>query len=65
MKIGQQICDLSCKPISSVDKMNVQLTFVELDENGRATQNLKVLNVCGALRKEGKADGLVTEKLIG
>lgn len=64
MKIGQQICDLSSKPILSVDKTSVQLTFVELDKNGRATSDIRILNICGALRKEGKADGLITEKLI-
>ncbi|ELA46176.1 hypothetical protein VCUG_02345 [Vavraia culicis subsp. floridensis] len=62
MMISQQICDLSKKPISSVDKASVQLTFVNLDEKGRMTDELTVLNVCGALRKEGKADGLITEK---
>lgn len=65
MMISQQICDLSSKPISSVDKASVQLTFIELDGNGRATSDLRILNICGALRKEGKADGLITEKLIG
>lgn len=64
MNISQRICDLSRKPISSVDKASVQLTFVELDEDGRVTSDLVVLNVCGALRKEAKADGLITEKLL-
>lgn len=64
MIIPQIICDLSKKPISSVDKASVQLTFVNLDENGRMIDELTIINVCGALRKEGKADGLITQKLL-
>lgn len=64
MNISQQICDLSNKPISSTDKASVQLTFVDLDENGRAKSDITILNICGALRKEGKADSLITEKFI-
>lgn len=63
MNITQRICDLSKKPITSTDKMSVQLTYVDLDENGKAT-DLKVLNICGAMRREGKTDGLVTELFL-
>lgn len=64
MNIQQRICDLSKKPISALDKASVQLTFVNLDESGRAMNELTVLNICGALRKEGKADGLISEILF-
>ena len=65
MEITQRICDLTRKSLSSVDKASVQITFADLDENGRVTSEITILNVCGALRKEGKTDGLITEKLLG
>ncbi|KCZ75518.1 hypothetical protein H311_03503, partial [Anncaliia algerae PRA109] len=43
---------------------SVQLTFAVLNEDGRATNDILVYNICGSIRKNGRIDEALNEKLI-
>lgn len=59
----QRICDFTNTPISSIDRASVQLTFAELDDEGKPTGEIRILDCCGKVRKEGKVDEILYEML--
>ncbi|KCZ81316.1 hypothetical protein H312_01195 [Anncaliia algerae PRA339] len=64
MSVNQRLCSISGKIISRTDKSSVQLTFAVLNEDGRATNDILVYNICGSIRKNGRIDEALNEKLI-
>ncbi|EPR79900.1 Ribosomal protein S21E [Spraguea lophii 42_110] len=63
MNSFQRVCDFSLKPISSQDRSSVQINMVQLDERGRATKDLMIFNVSGTVRKNGKIDSMLYERI--
>lgn len=63
MSFVQRICSFTGRPIPHTDHASVQLTFVELDVDGRAIDNVLVYNACGKIRKDGTIDEILTNML--
>lgn len=64
MTFEQRKCAFTGRPISHIDNASVQLTFVELDSNGRSNGKVKIYDVCGKVRHNGTIDGLITDELL-
>lgn len=63
MSFEQRICSFTGRPIPHTDNASVQLTFVELDSDGRATDKVVIYNACGKIRKDGTIDEILTNAL--
>lgn len=64
MTSTHRICAFTGRPIPHTDNASVQLTLVDLDENGRATNEIKIYDVLGRIRLEGTIDGLLSDKIL-
>lgn len=64
MSFERRICDLTKTSIAPNDKGAIQLTLAKLNEEGRLTDDVEIIDVCGRIRKEGKCDELLNEFLV-
>lgn len=54
-------CMFTQRPILPNEKDSVQILIAELDKDGRTTGKVKMVDVCGSIRKTGEIDALLTE----
>lgn len=64
MTYHRRICAFTNTPISLVDPASVQLTFVDLDSEGKMIKGqIRIYDCCGDIRRRGDIDTLLTQKL--
>ncbi|XP_078490727.1 small ribosomal subunit protein eS21 [Ciona intestinalis] len=49
-------CSASGRIIGAKDHASVQLSFIDVDETGRALTTAKVYTICGDIRRMGESD---------
>ena len=54
-------CFFTKRPILPREQNSVQMHFAVLDENGRTTEEVKIVDICGDLRSTGRTDFLLYE----
>ncbi|ORD99811.1 hypothetical protein A0H76_126 [Hepatospora eriocheir] len=54
-------CDFTNYPILPNDCSSVQICLAQLDGEGKATENISIIDICGSVRKSGKVDRLLYE----
>lgn len=64
MSVTPLLCDITGKPIKPSDKKSIQMVFGELDSEGRITQEKRIFNFSGDMRKNGKVDEAIVDFLI-
>merc|ERR1712183_471878 len=52
-------CSSSGRIIGAKDHASVQLSIIDVDENGRALTTSKAYTICGEIRKMGESDDCV------
>lgn len=60
----RRICDFTKRPIDAKDKASVQITLAKLDEHGRATGELDIIDISGCIRKSGEIDALLYDYVL-
>lgn len=58
---SRRMCTFTNRPIDPKDRSSVQIPFAELDENGKFTGNIQIVDICGSIRKTGEVDNLLLE----
>ncbi|KAL6122667.1 rps21 [Nucleospora cyclopteri] len=54
-------CKFTNRPILPKERDSVQIHLAELNEFGRATGQVKIVDVCGDVRRTGRVDSLLYE----
>ncbi|KAI5148286.1 small subunit ribosomal protein S21e [Enteropsectra breve] len=62
MYFERRTCNITGRPIDAKDRASGQILIARLDENGRATSEVEIIDVCGAARKNGVVDAWLMEQ---
>lgn len=57
----RRMCTFTKQPIEAKDRSSVQIVLAKLDQSGRVTGDVDILDIAGAIRKNGQADSLILE----
>lgn len=63
MTYQRRLCAFTNTPISHVDRAAVQLSFAKLNADGRMTGENIILDCSGEVRRRGRIDELLVEKM--
>lgn len=57
----RRMCTFTNRTIDAKDRSSVQILLARLDSNGRATEDVDIVDVAGCIRKTGEVDALLLE----
>lgn len=63
MYFERRMCNFTSRPIDAKDRASIQLLIADLDSNGRVTEDVEIIDICGSVRESGQCDGLLMERL--
>lgn len=61
MYFERRMCNFTARPIAAKDRASVQIILAKLDESGRVTEEIDIIDICGSLRQAGQSDSLLLE----
>lgn len=57
----RRMCTFTNRPIDPKDRSSVQIPLAVLDEAGRCTGEVDIVDICGSVRTTGEVDSLLFE----
>lgn len=57
----RRMCTFTKQPIDAKDRASVQIVLAKLDNSGRTTGEVDILDIAGSIRRNGQSDSLILE----
>lgn len=55
----RRMCTFTNRTIDAKDRSSVQIVLAKLDSEGRATEDVEIVDIAGCIRKTGEVDKLL------